>query len=92
MAVQVGLGLFSEDEDGLYMGPLAQLVSVDTSDKARDLHEIWFNVILALIALHVIAILYYRTRGRKLTLPMITGRGELEPGPSRCGPANGGSR
>ena len=80
VAVQAGLGLFSEDEDGLYMGPLAQLISVDASDKARDLHEAWFNVILALTALHVIAILYYRTKGRKLTLPMITGRAEIEPG------------
>jgi len=80
VAVQVGLGLFSEDEDGLYMGPLAQLISVDASDKARDLHETWFNVILVLIALHLIAILYYRARGRKLTLPMITGRAEVEPG------------
>ena len=80
VAVQVGLGLISEDEDGLYLGPLSQLVSTDTSDKARDLHELWFNVILALVALHVIAILYYRTKGRKLTLPMITGSAELEPG------------
>lgn len=80
VAVQVGLGLISEDEDGIYFGPLAQLVSTDTSDKARDLHESWFNVILALIALHLVAILYYRLRGRKLTLPMITGRAPIEPG------------
>ena len=80
VAVQVGLGLISEDEDGLFMGPLAGLVSTDTSDKARDIHELWFNVILALIALHVIAILFYRIRGKHLTLPMITGRAELEPG------------
>ena len=80
VAVQVGLGLFSEDEDGLYMGPLAQLVSVDASDKARGLHETWFNVILALIALHLVAILYYRTRGRRLTLPMITGRADVPSG------------
>jgi len=80
VAVQVGLGLFSEDEDGLYMGPLAQLVSVDASDKARGLHETWFNVILALIALHLVAILYYRARGRKLTLPMITGRADVSSG------------
>jgi cytochrome b len=80
VAVQVGLGLVSEDEDGLYFGPLATLVSTDTSDRARDIHELWFNVILGLIALHVLAILYYRLRGRKLTLPMITGRAHLEPG------------
>ena len=80
LAVQVGLGLIAEDEDGIYTGPLAQLVSTDTSDKARDFHELWFNVILGLIALHLVAILFYRIRGRKLTLPMITGRAEVEPG------------
>ena len=80
VAVQVGLGLVSEDEDGIFMGPLAGLVSTETSDKARDLHELWFNVILALVALHLLAIAYYRLRGRKLTLPMITGRAELPDG------------
>ena len=49
VAIQVGLGLFSEDEDGLYLGPLSRLVSSDTSDKIRDLHELWFNVLLGLI-------------------------------------------
>ena len=80
VAVQVGLGLISEDEDGIYIGPLAGLVSTDTSDKARDIHELWFNVILGLIALHLLAILYYRLRGKKLNLPMITGRAEVAPG------------
>src|SRR5262249_48414686 len=42
VAIQVGLGLISEDEDGLYTGPLYRLVSIDTSDKARDIHELWF--------------------------------------------------
>jgi cytochrome b len=79
VAVQVGLGLVAQDEDGIYMGPLARLVSSDTSDKARDIHELWFYVILALIALHVLAIVYYRLRGKKLTFPMITGRAELQP-------------
>jgi cytochrome b len=78
--VQVGLGLISEDEDGLYTGPLYRLVSTDTSDSARDLHELWFNLILGLIALHLAAILYYRLRGRKLTKPMITGKARLAPG------------
>ena len=80
VAVQAGLGLISEDEDGLYMGPLARLVSTDTSDTARDVHELWFNVILALIVLHVVAILFYRAKGKHLTLPMITGRAEIDPG------------
>ena len=80
LAVQVGLGLVAQDPDGIYTGPLYRLVSSDTSDKARDLHELWFNVLLALIALHVAAIIYYRVRGRPLTRRMITGRDRLEPG------------
>jgi cytochrome b len=80
VAVQVGLGLLAQDEDGIYAGPLSRLISSDASDRARDLHESWFNVILALIVLHVAAIVYYRLRGRKLTLPMITGRAPLTPG------------
>lgn len=79
VAVQLGLGLISEDEDGLYTGPLYRLVSTDTSDKARDIHEWWFNVILGLIVLHVGAILFYRLRGRRLTKPMITGRAVVDP-------------
>jgi cytochrome b len=79
--VQVGLGLFSEDEDGIFMGPLANLVSSDTSDKVRDIHALWFYVVLGLIVLHVLAILYYRLfRRQKLTMPMLTGRAELTPG------------
>ena len=79
VAVQVGLGLISVDEDGLNEGPLAQLVSLETSEAARDLHEQWFNVVLALIVLHVAAIIYYRlAEGKKLTKPMVTGRAVLE--------------
>ena len=80
IAVQVSLGLISEDEDGIYTGPLSGLVSITTSDKARDIHELWFNVILGLVALHVAAIIFYRLRGRHLTKPMITGRAMIHPG------------
>ena len=87
VAVQVGLGLISQDEDGIYFGPLNSLVSSDTADKARDIHELWFNVILALVVLHVAAILFYRLRGKKLTGPMITGRAELRSGAAPMRPA-----
>jgi cytochrome b len=81
VAVQVSLGLISQDEDGIYAGPLAGLVSSDTSDQARDIHEFWFeNVILPLIVLHVAAILFYRFRGKGLTKTMITGHAALDPG------------
>jgi cytochrome b len=87
LAVQVALGLISEDEDGIYHGPLYRLVSIDTSDKARDLHELWFNVVLGLIILHIGAIIFYRLRGKHLTRPMITGRSPVDPGtqPMRSG-------
>ena len=79
VAVQVGLGLISEDEDGLYYGPLASLVSPATSDWARDLHETWFETaIVGLVALHVAAIIFYRLRGKSLTLPMVTGKAALD--------------
>jgi cytochrome b len=78
LAVQVGLGLISEDEDGLFFGPLANLVSPETSDWARDLHETWFETaILGLVALHLAAILFYRIRGTALIKPMITGKAEV---------------
>ncbi len=87
LAVQVGLGLVAQDEDGIYTGPLYRLVSSDTSDRARDLHEAWFNVILAIIALHIAAIIFYRLRGKRLARAMITGRAMLDPGtePMRAG-------
>lgn len=77
-AVQVALGLIAEDEDGIYAGPLSNLVSIDTSDKARDLHETFFYVLLGFIALHIAAILLYRLRGKKLVSAMITGRGAVD--------------
>lgn len=80
VAAQVGLGLFAEDEDGLYAGPLSTLVGIETSEAARDLHESLFNVILALVALHIAAILYYQLRGKKLVGAMITGRGAVDDG------------
>jgi len=87
IAAEVGLGLVAVDEDGLAEGPLAHLVSLDMSDIATDLHEDLFNVLLALIALHLAAILYYRLRGKRLAGAMVTGKGALPPGaaPMRAG-------
>ena len=86
IAIQATLGLFSEDEDGIYTGPLSGLVSIDTSDKVRDVHELWFNVVLGLIVLHVAAIVFYRFRGRHLTKPMITGRAAVNAGTAAMRP------
>lgn len=80
MLIQVSLGLISQDEDGIYFGPLARLVSSDASDRAAGIHAAWFNVLLALIVIHLLAIVFYRLRGRKLIKPMITGRAPIAPG------------
>jgi cytochrome b len=87
--VIVGTGLFAADEDGLFSGPLAYLVSVGVSDTMTGLHEELFDVLLVLIGLHVAAILLYRLAlGRNLLGPMITGKAELEPGVEPMRPGN----
>jgi cytochrome b len=79
-AIQVGLGLFAQDEDGIYAGPLSRLVSSDRSDLSRDLHETWFYVLLGFILLHLGAVAFYRlVRGKRLIGPMIIGRGPVDP-------------
>jgi cytochrome b len=77
-ALQVGTGLFSEDNDATMMGPLSLKVSPDTANSITDLHETLFNVLLAMIALHVAAIVYYTVRGKRLVGPMITGKAKAE--------------
>jgi len=90
IAVQVGLGLFSVDKDGLNEGPLAYLVSSDLSEEIADLHEDFFNVLLVLIGLHVAAILFYRfVLGKRLVAPMISGRSDLDPDTEPMRPGRG---
>ena len=59
LAVQVGLGLFASDDDGLYQGPLSHHVSYDASETLAERHETMFNVLLVFIGLHLAAILFY---------------------------------
>ncbi len=77
---QVSLGLFAVDIDGLESGPLSRFVSFETGRAAAELHELLFNGILALVALHIAAILYYLIRRRtNLITPMLTGRTDAPP-------------
>lgn len=74
LATQVGLGFFSVDIDGMESGPFAYLVDFETGRVAADWHDFIFNVILALTALHVVAILFYLLHRRdNLVGPMISG-------------------
>jgi cytochrome b len=82
LAVQVGLGLFSND-DAFTEAPLAHLVSKATSDELTSLHVANFYVILGLIGVHVLAIAAYAVvKKHNLLRPMITGRKRL-PGATR---------
>jgi cytochrome b len=74
LILQVGTGLFSVDVDGLESGPLSYLVSFDQGRLAARVHHLSFTAIQGLVALHVLAIAWYRIRGRKLIMPMVTGR------------------
>ncbi|WP_375197117.1 cytochrome b/b6 domain-containing protein [Sphingobium sp.] len=74
LATQVGLGFFSVDIDGMESGPFAYLVDFDTGRVAAEWHGFIFDVILALTALHVVAILFYLIHRRdNLVGPMISG-------------------
>lgn len=66
-------GLFANDGI-LWDGPLRKWVSGSTSDMITGLHLANRIVLIALIALHVMAIVWYRfARGRRLTTAMVTG-------------------
>lgn len=75
LTTMVIAGLFAVDVDGLESGPLADYVSFDLGRMASDIHGIVFNLLLALVALHVAAILFYLLGLRhNLIGPMIHGR------------------
>lgn len=74
LIVQVGLGLFASDDDGLETGPLNHLVSFAVAETITELHEIMFNVLVGFIALHVATVLFYQfVRRDNLIAPMLGG-------------------
>jgi cytochrome b len=88
LLVQIATGLIQIDDEDFIEGPLSGLVSFDSAVLAHDVHEASFNVLLALIALHLLAILYYHLiRGRSLVRPMLTGRASLPEGAVPMAPA-----
>ena len=79
LALQVGLGVFAQDSGADFFGPLNSLVGWDTAKALSEAHGFVFNLILALVAIHIAAILYYRFIKRdNLVSPMITGRRVFE--------------
>ncbi len=78
LLVQVGTGLFAND-DIFFEGPLAHLVSYETSGQLTSIHEFNQRLLIGMIALHLIAIAYHEIiKGHRLVLPMLTGKKALD--------------
>lgn len=77
MTAQCVTGLFATD-DFMTDGPLNHLVSGRAARVMTVIHMTAFNVLLALIALHIAAAFFYLLRKREnLIVPLITGRRRL---------------
>lgn len=85
LAVQVGTGLCANtDEDYMVNGPLAHYVGKALSDRLSGVHGFNFNLILAVIVLHLLAVAAYAAlKGQNLLRPMITGKKRM-PGAMRA--------
>ena len=68
LAVQVATGLFSTD-DIAFVGPYFPSVSHDMAEKLTAIHHWNFNIILAAIALHLCAIVYYALVKKERLVP-----------------------
>jgi cytochrome b len=78
LLAQVGTGLFAND--GVrFRGPLALLVSEDTSSRLTDVHGLVFESILVLVWCHIVAVGFYLlVKGHNLISPMVTGKKRQE--------------
>jgi cytochrome b len=73
---QAVTGMFAND-DIMLEGPLAHLVSYDTSRSITSIHKLGKYMIGALVLTHIAAIVFYLMRKKNLILPMITGNKTL---------------
>jgi len=74
LLLQVTLGLFAVDVDGIESGPLSLYVSFEAGRAAAEWHEAVFNVLMGFIVLHILAIVWYRfVRKEKLLEAMFHG-------------------
>lgn len=74
LLLQAGSGLFNTD-DVFFSGPLYYGASVAFRGAMGQVHELTFNLLLAMVALHILAVLYYQ-RGRKQPLVQAMLRGK----------------
>ncbi|MDC7714147.1 cytochrome b/b6 domain-containing protein [Vogesella sp. LYT5W] len=85
LLLQAGLGLFAADVNSyLYDGPLKVLIDGDLAEQITGWHKDWFDVLLLLAAVHVLAVAFYKVgRNTDLVRPMFSGMkalpGEVAP-------------
>lgn len=78
LLVQTGTGLFAND-DIAAEGPLFGLISKQLSDKLSTIHSWNFNLLLALSAIHLIAVLFHVfVKKENLVAAMFTGVKKLD--------------
>jgi len=91
LALQAVTGLFATD-DIATDGPLRYLVSGATSSRLTTIHRYGINVLMALVALHLVAIAFYLVVKRdNLARAMVTGKKTLAPGDAAPAPGPQGS-
>ena len=74
LVAQIALGLFAVDIDGIESGPLSLYVSFEAGRVASHWHCDLFNVLLGLIALHLVAVAWYVfVRKQPLVAAMVHG-------------------
>lgn len=89
LAVQAGTGLFTND-DIAFTGPLNVLVDEALAGRLTGWHRQLANVLLGLLALHIVAIFFYvRFKKDKLIKPMVTGWKEVPQGASKSATRGG---
>ncbi len=79
LLLQVGLGLFAVDVDGIESGPLSLYVSFETGRAAAEWHEIVFSALQIVIGLHILAVFFYLLGKRQnLIGAMFSGKRSFE--------------
>lgn len=74
LVFQVSTGLFAEDDDLFFEGPLADWVSSDGNRQASSLHRLGAKAVLVMFLLHIGAMLFYWIwKKENLVTAMISG-------------------
>ncbi|MCL7939123.1 cytochrome b/b6 domain-containing protein [Halomonas sp. ATCH28] len=82
LSVQATSGLFLSD-DIFFQAPLHERVSSEVSDSLHTLHHWNAQLLIALIVLHLVALVVHRLKGERLVGAMVTGRKRLPGGPEK---------